>query len=514
MSSPFARSLPPRPDLEQQKKQAKELLQAFTAGHAEAHARVRVVLPDKKRITLADTQLVLAREYGFVSWAALRQHIDAASASSRTAMDLVRDAFNRRDAEGVRRLLQRHPQLRAHIDDPLFAFDAPAIVAFSSDAAMVQVLLESGADPNRKSNWWAGGFHALYGATPESAALLIAGGAVPDACAAAHLDRPDLLARMIAEDPARVHERGGDGQTPLHFAASRAVVDLLLDAGADIDAVDVDHRSTPAEWMLDRRQGAGRYHVARYLVERGARCDIFLAAALGFTDRAVAMLRANPALLDLRTGRGEYGEQPPSSYRITFWTIGDGKSPLDVALQFDHPDTLGAMREFASPQQRFLWAARNGHETEVRALMREHPGIMQSLPRDQHGAITDAAWHGDARAVALMLELGFDPRTPGHDSGTALHWASWEGSVEIVAELLRHPDARELIGIRDGHYGATPLGWCCHGSLHGNRAHDHAGVARLLLAAGAVRGSDATDASPSVLAVFADDAASRVTSIR
>ena len=27
-------------------------------------------------------------------------------------------------------------------------------------------------------------------------------------------------------------------------------------------------------------------------------------------------------------------------------------------------------------------------------------------------------------------------------------------------------------------YGATPLGWCCHASLHGNTSRDHAGVGR------------------------------------
>ena len=41
MSSPFRRSLPARPNLEQQKRQAKELLEAFTAGDAEAQARLR-----------------------------------------------------------------------------------------------------------------------------------------------------------------------------------------------------------------------------------------------------------------------------------------------------------------------------------------------------------------------------------------------------------------------------------------------------------------------------------------
>lgn len=443
MSSPFSRSLPPRPDL--------------------AQARV-----------------------------------DA----GRSPEERLRAAIARGDAGAVRTLLERHPEFRSRIDDPVFPFDAPALVACANDAAMVEVLLDFGADPNRRSDWWAGGFHALHSATGAAAERLLAAGATPDACAAAHLDRADLLMRFLAEDPERVHERGGDGQTPLHFAQSRAVVDLLLAAGADIDARDVDHRATAAEWMLERERGTGRYELARYLVERGARPDIFLAAALGLTDRVLTMLRADPTLLELRTGQGDYGERPPGSYHIYLWTIGHSRSPLDVAAQFGHQETLDAMLELASPMQRLLLACRAGDEAGARAVLREHPGLVESMTRGDHRAITDAAWNGHARAVALMLELGFDPRTPGHDSGTALHCAAWEGSPDTVAALLRHPDAGALVAIRDAHHDATPLGWCCHGSLHGNTSHDHAAVARLLLGAGARRGGDAGEASPAVEAVL------------
>lgn len=415
----------------------------------------------------------------------------------------LREAFRRCDPGEVRRLFEQHPEFRGRIDDPVFGFDAPAIVAYANDPAMVEVLLELGADPNRRSHWWAGGFHPLHSATGLAADLLIAAGAVPDACAAAHLDRPELLVRLIDEDPARVHERGGDGQTPLHFARSRAVVDLLLARGADIDARDVDHRGTPAEWMLDRRRGAGRFELARYLAQRGASSDIFLAAALGLTDKAAALLSANRGLLDLRTGQGEYGEKPPSSYHIYFWTIGDSRSPLDVAAQFEQSETVEAMLAFASPLQRLQAACSAGDGKRARAVVREHPGIIASMGTREHRAIADAAWNGNARAVALMLELGFDPRTPGHDSGTALHLAAWEGSVDSVAALLRHPDARALVSIRDAHYDATPLGWCCHGSLHGNTTRDHARVARLLLDAGAQPGPDTKDASPAVQSVLA-----------
>src|SRR5258706_7809150 len=503
MSSPFGRPLPPRPDLAQQKKLAKELLQAFASGDAEARARVRAVLPDKQTIVLADAQFVLAREWRFSSWAALKQHIESRVEDTRSPEERMHDAFRRHDARAVRTLFEKHPALRKRIDEPLFAFDSPAIVAYADNPAMVDVLLDFGADPNRRSDWWAGGFHALYSATGAAADRLIEAGAIPDACAAAHLDRPDLLARMIAENPGRVHERGGDGQTPLHFAASRRIVDLLLAAGADIDARDVDHRSTAAEWMLDSKPGAGRFDLARYLVERGASADIFLAAALGLTDRVRAMLHANPGLLNLRTGRGEYGERPPSSYRIYMWTIGDSRSPLDVAAQFEQQETLDAMLELASPLQRLLVAGGRGDEAQARLILREHPGLIESMTSDDHRAISDAAWNGDARSVALMSDLGFDPRTPGQDGGTALHCASWAGSAETVAVLLRRPDAHTLIAIKDARYGATPLGWCCHGSRYGNPSHDHAGVAKLLLDSGAELGPDASMASPSVEAVIA-----------
>ena len=95
-----------------------------------------------------------------------------------------------------------------------------------------------------------------------------------------------------------------------------------------------------------------------------------------------------------------------------------------------------------------------------------------------------------------MIELGFDPRTPGHDTGTALHCAAWEGSAETVAVLLRRPaDARSLLERAPVH-GGTPLGWCCHGSRFGNTSNNHATVARLLLEAGARLEPSRNEASP------------------
>ena len=510
--SAFRRTLPSRPNLEQQKKLAKDLIDAFRAGDAEAVARFRAELPDKKTVGLAEAQYVLAREYGFSSWRDLKQHIESIATNQLPLVERFKKAVHARDADALRRLAPERDALRAIINEPLFGFDSPALVAANDDPDVVDALLELGADPNRRSSWWAGGFHPLYGATPATAPLLLAAGAIPDACAAAHLDRLDLLSDMLAADPSRVHERGGDGQMPLHFARSRAAVDLLLAAGADIDARDIDHRSTAAEWMLDdvRHPEKSRIAIAEYLVERGATADIFLAAALGDTPRARALLDANPKLLELRTGQGDYGEKPPSSFHIYLWTIGSNLTPLQTAARFRRRDTLEAMRAYASVEQRLLLACHEGNRDEARAIVHSHPGIIDGLAGPDRRALTDEAWTANAPAVELMMELGFDPSArsvSGPTGGTALHCAAWEGSVECVSAILRYPSGRALIHTPDSTYKGTPLNWCNHGSLNcGNPKAEHAEVARLLLAAGA-RVPEMFEASDEVEAVLRAHAA-------
>jgi ankyrin repeat protein len=490
MASASRRALPERPDLGQQRKLAKELLASFRAGDGDATRRIRAELPDKSRITLADAQFVLAREYGFASWRELKDHLESLAAEGQPPLERFKQAVESKDAKTLRQLLLRHAEVRAAINDTVFGFGGTALLAAGGDIGVVDVLLEFGADPNKRSDWWAGGFHPLHGARAAAAERLLAAGAIPDACGAANLDRPELLARMIAEDSERVHERGGDGKTPLHFARSRAVVDLLLAAGADIDARDVDHRSTAAEWMIgEEGPDDARPELARYLVDRGASADIFLVAALGLTERAREMLRADPSLLLLRTSQGDYAEKPPSSYHIYQWTIGPSLTPLQVAARFKQTETLDAMEKFAAPAQRLLLACHQGRRDDAIAIVRAHPGIVENLGPDDRRALTDEAWAPNPPAVELMLELGFDPSVPsvtGPTGGNALHCASWEGSVRCVSALLRYPSGCALINSREPTWGGTPISWCCHGSRNcGNPAADHAEVARLLIAAGA-----------------------------
>jgi uncharacterized protein len=101
-----------------------------------------------------------------------------------------------------------------------------------------------------------------------------------------------LLAAAGADPNAAI---GGDGETPLHWAASSDdvdVADALMDAGADLEARG---GSIVGGTPLDNAVGYGCWHVARRLVERGARVDrLWHASALGLLARLEELLAADP----------------------------------------------------------------------------------------------------------------------------------------------------------------------------------------------------------------------------
>ena len=73
----FDRQWPYRPDFNQFKRQAKELLKAYRAGDANAVAEVQrhEQAPDPTAFALHDAQRVLARSYGFTSWQKLKSYV-------------------------------------------------------------------------------------------------------------------------------------------------------------------------------------------------------------------------------------------------------------------------------------------------------------------------------------------------------------------------------------------------------------------------------------------------------
>jgi len=202
----------------------------------------------------------------------------------------------------------------------------------------------------------------------------------------------------------------------------------------------------------------------------------------------------------VRTNNGDYGEKPPSSFHIYTWTMGQNLSPMEVAARFEQGPTLEAMRAFARPRQRLLAALAGGDEAEARTLLSAQPSLLQDLTEDDRRRLPETGWNGNARAVALMLDLGFDPAAETPGGATVLHNAAHQGFADCVQAVLRHPGAAALLARRDRVYHGTPLGWCVHGSRFGPKG-EHAAVARMLLEAGAPE-VDAHDASDEVREVF------------
>jgi hypothetical protein len=177
-----ARHLPAAPSLEHLRKQAKELLHGVRAGDLaavelvrELHSRVADGAAEPATLTLADAQLVVARQHRFPSWPRLCEYLDVLARFSSSphrqpvggpiggpgelADEFLRlacltygvtdGADDRRRPARARSLLDAHPELAAasiHTvaavagcarPDPLAGFAAPRAVRLAPDGRYV-----------------------------------------------------------------------------------------------------------------------------------------------------------------------------------------------------------------------------------------------------------------------------------------------------------------------------------------------------------------------------------------
>jgi hypothetical protein len=110
-----SRGLPEQPHLDIPKREARELLDLWRAGHPDALERVRHRLPKFKESSdailiaaakLSEAQLVVAREYGFATWAELKQRIVV-----RGAANELLEAISAGDRDRTVMLLRANPEL-------------------------------------------------------------------------------------------------------------------------------------------------------------------------------------------------------------------------------------------------------------------------------------------------------------------------------------------------------------------------------------------------------------------
>jgi hypothetical protein len=88
-----SRILPAKPHLDHLKNEAKALRKSFVAGAVDAVDRVRNTIGDRKALRLIDAQRVIAREYGFETWARLRSYVQASDVHDRAIEEAATLAF-------------------------------------------------------------------------------------------------------------------------------------------------------------------------------------------------------------------------------------------------------------------------------------------------------------------------------------------------------------------------------------------------------------------------------------
>src|SRR6266850_8209049 len=104
---PPTRAMRDNPDIDQLKRQARELLEAYRAQSPDTIIEVAAHHRTAARETFAlhDAQFVLARSYGFESWPKLKAAVDGVTAGK------LHEAAESGDIQTARELLTRRPEI-------------------------------------------------------------------------------------------------------------------------------------------------------------------------------------------------------------------------------------------------------------------------------------------------------------------------------------------------------------------------------------------------------------------
>jgi ankyrin repeat protein len=495
-----AKPLPPRPNLDQLRRQAKDLLHSAERHEPGARERFRA-LPafasatdqSLKQATLAlhDAQSVIAREHGFDSWNALREHIEELTLEFDAAVGQFLEAATDGRGDRAERILALHPGVaKANFHAALVLGDAQRVearleqdpslaakpggprgwepihyVCYSGVAgdsperaaglaAIARRLIALGVDPNTRFPWPHHNVHrpVLWGASRVARAMplvqvLLDAGADPNdgvtlPMAGSAGDVP-VLEALLAHG-ARVDQAWAtDGSTALYAILNWSHTPdgavWLLEHGADPNARFAENGETP----LHAVARAWNVALAEQMVAHGA--DIARPRADGRTPYAVAELNGNRAVAD--------------------WLLAQGASPEMAVVD------------------RLVAACSRGDRTTVDMLLVDNPGLRNEVSDDHYITFHQAAERGDVPALDAMLACGFDPNRPDQGIGkTALHSAAMAGWPEAVRVLLAHGAS---VTVRDREFNGPPLIWAAEGSRTEHRqGRDFAAVGKLLLEAG------------------------------
>jgi ankyrin repeat protein len=467
--------LPARPNLEQYKKQAKDLLHEHGLGTPAALVRIAHhhprfhKLPESDirsaRFILTDAQLVLAREHGFESWPKFAAHIrtinlidsvadltDPIAAfievacvprhSGHTSGDLdhaeiilsrypqvatanIHTAAIRADESAVRSILLRDPAAATATGGP-HGWDALTHLCFSRylrldparSEAFVRIadaLLDAGASAN--TGWYETN-NTPGGRVEFESAIYGAAGI------ARHADLTRLLLAHGA-DP-------NDGETPYHVPESydNTVTKLLLESGKLNPASITTMLLRKADWHDDEG--------LKLILQHGA--DPNAMTIWGNTALHQSLRRDNGlVMIEMLM---DHGANPALTNR-------EGFSATQIAARRGRGDVLRLFeqRDFKRDLQgvdQLIATCALGDRAAIQTLTTQHPHLVAELLAQGGTLLAEFAGNANVEGIHALLDLGVSPAAlyPGDPyfdiarDSTALHVAAWRAWPATVKTLI------------------------------------------------------------------------------
>jgi ankyrin repeat protein len=482
------------PDLEQLKRQAKELLRGFVAGEAGAAAEVdaHYRAADARRFALHDAQLVTARSYGFESWPKLKAYVDGVTVKR------LADAVRTDDLARVRAMLQARPELA---DLTMSYGDEHRPIHYAvmkRSPEMVRLLMRHGANarhgihPHRDATtaWTIAkerGYEEIVaiieeqelrrGATKSAPKAEVIGDEAARAAVASG-DMEWLRARYAEGTLVNPIRWDGGGLLTVAVRHNRPeMLPLLLDFGFDPDervsSGEGDWVAYSQGYPLWYCAALGRREMAEMLLQRGANPNVHVDSSGSAVYSAYSHKQWDMVEL-LRRHGGVVSADTAAIYRQT-----------DLAQQMLADQARGELPEgIVSPgkpvAEELLRFGASGGDPEIVRMALERIDWPRDDPR-WFRSLTEPLyfWHHIPWLYAgnrdldrgtylpcFRLILGrCDPNVIGSFGRTVLHevaamreHVTEEEAAAFAGALL---DAGARMDVRDDILKSTPLGWAC-----------------------------------------------------